>query len=178
MHRETDEEWGERTLREKWEKLIKGNKGFTHRGRRKRERLREQKRGWKEKGRRAGEGKKEVRGVERKREKREREWEEDRESGRDHPEHHAMLVSRSFTYFNSFRLVLVLRALPRAHAPSLPMLLLLRLWQEWLKERGGGMERGFEMREERREGKEAESKSGIKEWESEGKDQRKRYKTE
>ena len=74
-----------------------------------------------------------------------------------------VLVSRSFTYYNIVRLVLVLRASPRAHAPSAPILLLPRLWQEWLKERGGGMERGFEMREERREGKEAESKSGIKE---------------
>ena len=63
-----------------------------------------------------------------------------------------VLVSRSFTYPNTVRLVLVLRASPRARAPSPPILFSLRLLQEWLKERGGGMERGFEMREERREG--------------------------
>ena len=74
-----------------------------------------------------------------------------------------VLVSRSFTYPNEVRLVLILRASPRARAPSSPMLFLRRLWAGWLKERGGGMERGFEMREERREVKEAESKSGIKE---------------
>ena len=84
MHRETDEEWGERTLRGKWEKLKRGKKGFTHRGKREKEIKRTEKRverkrkkrGWRKEWGKRG---REKEGKER---EKERERKEDRERER------------------------------------------------------------------------------------------------